>query len=120
MIDSPQKRLKRKGDLIILSPDSKQARDELRRPLWEPSSKTSNNAILSASHAGIDSSEQTSLHSTESYEFRGSLSVKPPKSSRFPARLFKPGGCGMTPSICVPTLPTSFRAVPAWRSYTAS
>src|SRR6516225_2573841 len=46
--------------------------------------KTSNNAILSARHAGIDSNEQTSLNSTGSYKLRVSLSVKRPKSARFP------------------------------------
>ena len=74
----------------------------------------------SSSHAGIDSNAQTSLNSTGSYELRAFPSVKLPKSSRFPERLFKHGVGGTTPLICVPTSPTSFRVVPDWRSYTDS
>src|SRR5215217_4282215 len=83
-----------------------------RRSRWEPSSKTRNNATLSASHAGIDLNARISLNNTESCEPKAAPSVKPPRNSRFPQRLCKPGECGMTLSIFVPTSPTSFRAVP--------
>src|SRR5215813_9687819 len=120
MSDSPPSRLKRRGDLTILSHHHKQARDGQRRSLWEPSSKINNNFTLKANPVGIDSNAQTSLHSTGSCACRASPSVKLPKSSRCLAPPCKPGASGTTLSIVVLTSPTSFRAVPDWRSYTDS
>src|SRR5437879_3286620 len=87
---------------------------------FDSHSKIGHKSTIVASHAGIDSNAQTSLHSTGRYELRAFPSVKPPKNSRCLERLFKPGIGGTTPWIRVPTSPTSFRVVPAWRSYTDS
>src|SRR5262249_43334109 len=89
-------RLKREGDLAILSHDHHKARDEQRRALWEPSSKTCHTSTPVASHAGIASNVQTSLSATGSCKRRASPSVKLPKNSRFPEQPCKPGASGTT------------------------
>src|SRR6266446_1302399 len=77
---------------------------------FDSHSKTSNNATLRASHAGIASNARTSLSSTGSCEPKASPNVKPPKSSRFLERPFKPGGYGTTPSISFLMAEPSFKA----------
>src|SRR5882672_10390041 len=111
-------KVKREGDLAILSHDHSKARDCQRRSLWEPSSKTSNTATLRASHAGIASNARTSLSSTGSCEPKASPNVKPPKRSRFLERPCKPGAYGTTPSISVLMEQRSFKAAPDLPFYT--
>src|SRR5215813_781784 len=113
----PQQRLKRVGDLAILSHDHSKARAGQRRSLWEPSSKTRNNATLTASHAGIASNVQTSSSTIVSCEPRACPSVKRLKSFRCPEPPCKPGAYGMTPSIYAPKSPSSFKKVPDSLSY---
>src|SRR5215831_2377257 len=105
------------GKIAFIFPIHSKARDGQRRSLWEPSSKTRNNATLTASHAGIASNVQTSSSTIVSCEPRACPSVKRLKSFRFPAPPCKPGAYGMPPSIYAPKSPSSFKKVPDSLSY---
>src|SRR5262249_7545494 len=77
-------------------------------------------ATMPVNHIGIASHLWNSSSSIASCELRASPSVKPPRNSKCLEPPCKHGEFGTTLSTFVPTSPISFRAVPDWRSYTAS